>query len=200
MRDKLLIKNIELSINPQDPTAQDNLNRLQYIKNLSTLIQTINQPFVISIEAPWGNGKTTFIKMWQVFLENNGHTCIYFNAWKNDYVDDPLTAFIGQIDEMINNDSAEIYNNPKLKTAWRGVKDATGRILRFSIPTIISIATHGIVDSRSIDSGKIADEISKLFSEEAKREIENYEKHTEGLEAFHKELKAFTGELYRNLW
>jgi predicted KAP-like P-loop ATPase len=46
----------------------------------------------MSIDSPWGTGKTTFIKMWQAHLESQGVTSICFNAWESDYAEDPLVA------------------------------------------------------------------------------------------------------------
>jgi hypothetical protein len=28
--------------------------------------------------------------MWQVKLQQEGHACLYLNAWQNDFVPDPL--------------------------------------------------------------------------------------------------------------
>jgi hypothetical protein len=200
MLNNLLLKNTDIDIPPQEPTLEDCLNRRQNIENLTSLVKTISQPFVMSVEAPWGCGKTTFIRMWQSFLEQEGHTCLYFNAWKNDYVEDPLTAFIGQLDGLIKKDSARFSKNPKLMKLWKGVKVAAGKIIRFSVPTLVGIASHGLINLNfhGFESEKIADDLSKLLSEKAEKSIEEYEKQSEGLSSFQKQLSEFILEFSKS--
>src|SRR5688500_17698937 len=97
----MLSKHLSIEVPVTNPFANDKLERKIVVNNLIRLLQSTNQPFVISIEAPWGWGKTTFINMWKTQLESLGHTCLYFNAWENDFVEDPLIAFIGEISKAI---------------------------------------------------------------------------------------------------
>ena len=61
----MLTKHTEIEIPPDNPFANDQLERKKIAENLTHLVESTNQPFVISIEAPWGWGKTTFINMWK---------------------------------------------------------------------------------------------------------------------------------------
>ncbi len=72
----MLKKNVEIEIPANDPFLNDRLGRKQIAENLTLLIQSTNQPFVLSIQAPWGWGKTTFIKMWKAQLEVSG-ACLF---------------------------------------------------------------------------------------------------------------------------
>ena len=45
----------------------------------------------------------SMLKRWQQDLENQGFQAIYFNAWEDDFCDDPLLAIIGQLSEHFNN-------------------------------------------------------------------------------------------------
>ena len=54
---------------------------------------------MISIDGQWGTGKTFLLKRWQKDLEREGFSAIYFNAWEDDFCDDPLLAIIGQLSE-----------------------------------------------------------------------------------------------------
>jgi predicted KAP-like P-loop ATPase len=86
----MLKKLTEIEVRAESPFANDALERKQSIERLTSLVESTEQPFVLSVEAPWGWGKTTFIRMWKTHLESNGHICLHFNAWENDFVDDPL--------------------------------------------------------------------------------------------------------------
>lgn len=54
---------------------------------------------VIALNGEWGAGKTTFVKMVQQELKNRAHP-LYFNAWNNDYVSDPLIALLSELKEL----------------------------------------------------------------------------------------------------
>ena len=83
MNSSLECKEIEIEISEQDPFANDKLERKPFANVLTTIINLYSDKgCVLSINGEWGSGKTTFIKMWQQQLKNNGYRTIYFNAWK----------------------------------------------------------------------------------------------------------------------
>jgi hypothetical protein len=43
--------------------------------------------------------------MWQVKLDESGHLCLYLNAWKTDFVEDPLVAVVGELSIAIKRNS-----------------------------------------------------------------------------------------------
>lgn len=86
---------------PQQPTLDDGkhweadeLDRKKVADYLTPLVESITQPFVISLASDYGTGKTFFIKCWRKDLEAKGLSCVYFNAWQTDFSQDPLFAFI----------------------------------------------------------------------------------------------------------
>ena len=96
-RDALKLKLPEPEVSSEKPWQDDVLNRKDIASRLTKLIQNQSLPFVISIHGEWGTGKTFMLKRWQRDLENQGFKAIYFNAWEDDFCDDPLLAIIGQL-------------------------------------------------------------------------------------------------------
>jgi KAP-like P-loop domain-containing protein len=88
------------------PFDCDPLKRGACADNLTNLIMNRPTPLVMTVCAPWGQGKTTFIRRWRHQLRTQGFTAIYFNAWENDYVDDPLISFIACLQQYVNADSS----------------------------------------------------------------------------------------------
>ncbi|WP_310440722.1 P-loop NTPase fold protein [Sulfuricurvum sp.] len=85
----------------------DLLNRRNEGKFLSEYLlkryaNTPNKPFVLNINAEWGFGKTYFLKNLSKELATQKHPVIYFDAWQNDYSDQPLLAFISQINTSLS--------------------------------------------------------------------------------------------------
>lgn len=79
---------------PENPFKDDLLNRKQYADVLTQIVKNTEDGFTLSINADWGYGKTTFVKMWDAMLQSEGYKTIYFNAWESDFVADPMMALI----------------------------------------------------------------------------------------------------------
>ena len=65
---------------------------------------------VIALNGLWGSGKTTFLNIFKEKSKSNlfpnKPVIISYNAWENDYFDDPLISLIGQIDKQFSINAA----------------------------------------------------------------------------------------------
>lgn len=93
---------------PRNATWEDDrLDRAKYAKQLTQLVKHMDKPFVITLSAPWGSGKTFFLNAWRNEIAWNGEEnadkipCVYFSAWEYDCVDDPLLAIVGKMQEEL---------------------------------------------------------------------------------------------------
>ena len=56
---------------PQDhPFENDLLGRKKSIEVLTNIVRSIDGPCTLAVDAPWGAGKTTFIRIWAQVLRN----------------------------------------------------------------------------------------------------------------------------------
>jgi hypothetical protein len=99
-QDVLKIKHPEPRVSRDEPWQDDVLDRAKIAEKLTNLFREQRDPFVISIDGQWGTGKTFLLERWQRDLEREGFSAIYFNAWEDDFCDDPLLAIIGQLSEQ----------------------------------------------------------------------------------------------------
>jgi tRNA A37 threonylcarbamoyladenosine biosynthesis protein TsaE len=51
---------------------KDIFNRKPFAEELTKLVTNTDDELVIALDAKWGEGKTTFVKMWQGLLEESG--------------------------------------------------------------------------------------------------------------------------------
>jgi hypothetical protein len=72
----------DIFIGPDDPFKKDVLKREPYAIALTNLIKTVSQPMVLSVNGPWGTGKTTFLRMWEAKLKNDGFPCVFLTHGK----------------------------------------------------------------------------------------------------------------------
>ncbi len=87
--------------NSDAPFANDLLHREQEILDLTPMIENVPSPTVMALDAPWGAGKTVFIKMWATYLNKKRMPALYFNAWETDFAADPLVPFVEKITEQL---------------------------------------------------------------------------------------------------
>ena len=74
------LKPKKIVILKEESFKEDLLKRKQYADVLTQIVKNAEDGFSLSINADWGYGKTTFIKMWEKVLQNEGYQTIYFNA------------------------------------------------------------------------------------------------------------------------
>lgn len=164
----MILKHQSIEIVDSNIFKNDKLDREEAIKNLSSLLNSTQNAFTLSINASWGSGKTTFIKLWQSYLKNNlGVQSIYFSAWEDDFSKEPLIAILGEIkkyiDENFDIDSEEVKSFEK-------IKDFGGQVLKRGVPAFLKGITGGIVD---FDKG-FEEAIGAVVESATKQLIDNY--------------------------
>lgn len=129
------MRDVLIDIPSDDPFANDQFERRTIAENFMKIFEKDEEGLVLAIDSDWGTGKTTFIKMWESLISNddrykNDYCSIYFNAWDNDYLEDPLLAILTEIklrdkdEERQANLAPEIFKeifNPIYLVAKRGV-------------------------------------------------------------------------------
>lgn len=170
-------KSHKVIIDSENPFKNDRLNRQPHVDNFSTLLENISSPIVLSVNAPWGQGKTTFLEMLNTQLVNKEHNSIYFSAWETDFASDPLQAFLGEINEKIE---TLINGDEEKNKAWETTKKAGSHILKKGVPALIKVGTAGILDAEKI----IEDESSKMMEGLTKDFLAEYTKNKEAISQF----------------
>ena len=162
----------DIEIRPDAPFANDDLDRKPVVEFLSSLVNRLDGPFVLAIDSPWGTGKTTLIKMLAAELERQDFQCVQFNAWKIDYVTDPLVALVSSVDRISLGDiSAEAAFHESIAKVKKVVKVLAKRTLVAGA----KVATFGILDGgKEIETvaaeltGNLAGDLFDSFEQERK--------------------------------
>lgn len=166
----LIWKHGDIVPNRQNPFALDVLGRKQYADNLTRLIESTREPLVLSVNAAWGAGKTTFLRMWREQLEGDAYHTLFFDAWKHDFVDDPLVALIAELQQEIDGSEALGPARATAQPLMRRLRTVGAGMLRRSVPVLIRAGTAGLVDAT--DFTAVVDELGKGVSEEAAKVAE----------------------------
>ena len=100
------LKPEEIEVKGADAYASDWLGRAEFGERLKTLISYGSGTGVVLIDGGWGNGKTTFMRMWAHDMRQRGHIVAEVNAWSGDYSGQPLDDIIKQLQEEIGRQKA----------------------------------------------------------------------------------------------
>ena len=169
----------EIDVPEDNPFVNDKLNRESCVNTFCSMIRLYSTTgCVIALDGEWGTGKTTFVKMLMQILNKGGHP-LYFNAWENDYVSDPLIALLAELKDL----------SPHSKK-WDNVIASGGKILT----CIASSAVKNVVKNKlGIDSDVVAsgiDEASKIL----KDGIDDFSKQKATFDEFRKALQEYIAD------
>lgn len=87
----------ELLVPEAQPFEHDKLGRRDSILVLTDVLQSISGSSVIAVDAGWGMGKTSFLRMWAHHLQNGAFPVAIFNAWQTDFSDQPFLALSSEL-------------------------------------------------------------------------------------------------------
>jgi nucleoside-triphosphatase THEP1 len=176
------IKHHEIEIPQENPFANCKLSRQPYARVLTDIVNTYADGFVLAINNEWGTGKTTFVKMWQQQLKNEGFQTIYFNAWENDFDSNPLVALMSEL---------ETITNAKNKKVFKSVVEKGAVLVKNIAPALAkSLIKKYVVDIDDIAVDAV-ENATKASTEILEEEIKEYADKKKTIIEFRKELEKF---------
>jgi|GEM_PF-6650263 len=186
----LLFRKDDFKVDEKDPWKNDKLDRKKHAMFLTSLIEEIRQPFVITLTAPYGMGKTTFLDCWKHDLKTQNKAVVSFNAWENDFGEDPFVAFFASVSDQLEFDKSEptkrikkaglrlasslLKNSPKL-----AVKAITKKVIGEDIEDLLKIIEVDEDDVVEISESLVGD----LF-EEQKKSVKSVKQFRNALQEF----------------
>lgn len=181
----MIIKHPELVISAEDPFEHDLLNRKENVFSLAGIISSLPSPFVISLNGEYGTGKTTYIKQLKQVLENQKYKCLYFDAWANDYSQDPFISLVGEFKANFPDQNFEKLRKSASKIA--------SKIFKNVLPLVIKVATHGVLDTHNL--GGLSENLGEISENVTESLIESYEKEKVHINVFKQDLGNFVQEV-----
>ncbi|MCK9431419.1 MAG: P-loop NTPase fold protein [Candidatus Omnitrophica bacterium] len=176
------VKPGDFKIPAEDIFRHDKLKRDIPIKNLTAVFENTSESFVLCVDAPYGQGKTTFVELWRAYLKSKGIKSILFNAWENDYTENPLICLIAEIEASLEHElkfgSSEDRN--KIRKQSKKFLEIGGKLVKAALPTMVKIVTAGSVDIKDLKE----DVISEFVEKNTQTAINEYSKNRNLLNKF----------------
>ena len=145
----------EFTADSEDPFGSDRLNRRQHVEALCGILQTVEGHAAVSLDAPWGAGKTAFVRMCCAQLRSEGVRVVDFNAWRQSHTGDPLVDLVAAISQQIDSPKMKAVKQAAASLAWH----------------VAQVATRGLVDRDAVEV-----EAPEMFAPwaEAEKEAERF--------------------------
>lgn len=138
------------------PYAGDQLARQELGKRIKELIGRLPGGAVLSIDAPWGQGKTWFAKCLRADLDNSGFTTVYIDCFQRDYLDDPFSVVAGALIELAASKSGPIKG-----ALLESGKKLGAALLPAATKALVNAAGHLLIGNAGL-AGDIADKLAEL--------------------------------------
>lgn len=184
---RLTIKEPDINIGKDGFKKHCKLGREETGKKLSELVETVKDPIVIALDGSWGSGKSFFLKCWAGAHtnENEGKAeVVYFDAFKHDYLDDPLVSLASALLSSFGNDKPKPAITSKIKSASMKLSKPLARIG-------LALGTFGLSEL----TGPIVDAVIKSSGDEFKTLVDGMWAKEEGRINAMEEFRAAIEEL-----
>lgn len=147
-----LHKIFKVDIPEDDPFKNDALGLRFFAESLLNVINTFNGGVVISIDGPWGSGKTTFIRMFKKWLEvSNKHPAFctaFLNAWEHEYFNDPTLAMLSCLSNLLPDNNENYVNAASM---LKGIEKSITTIAESASCNIASKLSFGIISPEAFN-------------------------------------------------
>ena len=173
----------EIQIPDDDPFANDLLDRKKQADILTRVVQTIEGPCAIAVDAAWGAGKTTFLKMWAQQLRGQGFPVVEFNAWETDSSGDPFVALASEITKNIAEESGQPAD-----AIGEKAKHAALDLVRKAAPGVIRVATSFIP--------VVGSEVGNVLGSIAEQKLAGYQQAQQSVVEFKSALEKLADTLW----
>lgn len=177
------IKHIGIELDDKNPFANCKLDREKYASVLTSIIDSYPDGFVLALNNKWGAGKTTFVKMWEQSLKISKYQTLYFNAWENDFENDPLTALMGELKTLTTKKTEKTFKNTLKKAAV---------FSKHIVPTVGKAIAEKYMDTEVIQEAIVG--ISKGVADVFENEVLQYERRKKNISEFRRSLGKFVAD------
>ena len=176
----------EIDVPEDDPFENDLLDRKEPVEVLTHLVGGLEGPCVLAVDAPWGAGKTTFLRIWAQYLRNHEFPVVQFNAWETDFSGDPFVALSTELAEGLHE-----YADKSLEAKIEDTKNGAKEVVRQAVPGLIRVLTAGILDVTPL----LEQEVGQALASYAEERLSGYQEAQKSVQKFRCTLQDLANAL-----
>lgn len=185
-----------LDVSIEDGFSNDIFNRKNFGVGLMNIIQQSEDALVISLDGEWGEGKTTFVKMWQGLLYQNSIHSIYIDAFTNDYTNDPFIAVASSIIAY----EKEFNTQNNTSVFFEKAKKVAGKVIPWAAKLGVKALTLNVVDNQQLeniekDLAQTASDVTGAFTHFIGEKLNSHQEDIAAIKEFHNSLSKLPSQL-----
>lgn len=169
----------DIAVPRDDPFKNDLLDRKKTAQVLTEVLLSFSGPGVVALDAPWGAGKTTFLKMWKRHLRTSGFAVIEFNAWETDFAEDPFLALSGELHAGIASSGIDVP-----RKAMHRIKEATQQVMKHGLRELLRLTATSVPVVGGV-AGAVAESALASFAE---ARVSSYTERKDAVRSFQHSL------------
>lgn len=154
----------------------------EFGERLANLVSSIDEPLVINLDAPWGSGKSVFIKQWAGLMREREAGVVYFDAFANDFHEDAFLSLIARIYSLANETLDK--DDLSIKTLSDATKNIGKMIALRGFDRLLSLGTADVVNTEAVTEA-IENKVEKAIEEK----LQKVDEEQELIKAFREALK-----------
>lgn len=175
----------------------------------SNISNGVLDSFVLAINAEWGFGKSYLLHNWQDDLKSKKFVVVHFDAWKNDFSEEPLIGFISEIEASLK---AQLRKSTKAQTLIDTAFSGAKRFMRPALKTIAEVAAKKLLSAgideisqeftearedhdSAIDQNAIDDVVVKFLDRFADEAVKEHRKRKEAIESFREGMEKLVKQI-----
>lgn len=170
------------------------------------------ESFVLNVNSGWGLGKTYFLQNWKLDLEEAGFPIIYYDAWKNDFSDEPLLGFISELERSLESrftrsTTATRKANLVVSSAKKLLRPTAPllaaalakKLTGMTLEELLDVADQEDTDSSSNSDDKGNETLSKAVEKVAETALKEHKTKQKCIAAFRRNMKSLITHIANNL-
>ena len=207
-----------MRLTPTEPKVPENIGFTEendifeyqeFGTRLADLVSNIAEPLVIVLDAPWGSGKSVFIKQWAELIRGRDGSVVYFDAFGNDIHDDAFLALASEIHLLAEKTLGD--GNQSSQTFLDTAKKVGKTLAPIGLRLAARVGTAGVLNLEDFRAGGeafksaakfIGDEAEEVLEKTISKKLQKAEKEHESFEKFREALenvsKAITEKKQEN--
>jgi predicted KAP-like P-loop ATPase len=188
---RLFPKELEIAPGEGFTAENDIFGRAAFGQQLTSIVSRVDAPLVLVLDAPWGERKTTFMRMWAGELNKQNIPSIYFDAFANDYQDNAFIALSSHIIDELDVAAPSSAKSKKFRSTAFKVAKVLGKA---GLQAGVKFMSAGLIEAEALKGtaseivGAIRDEAEKSLDEILKDRLESHRSDKEAFAEFRKSL------------
>lgn len=171
---KVRLQPLGIVVDSKEPFKYDMLDRKKPVEILTSLIANLEGPCTLAVDAEWGQGKTTFFKIWAAYLRQQRFPVVEFNAWETDDCGNPFIALSTELAGGLQN-----YTDDSLATKIHSLKEQATQVASRTVPAIIQEVISSAIPVPVVGTG-----LGQAAASWLKDSLSAYEKDQQSIKAF----------------